>query len=611
MCGFCGFTGEVANKGGTITAMMDKIIHRGPDSFGMHIDDDITLGFRRLSFLDLDDGSQPMYNEDGSVVIVFNGEIYNYMTLRDELLKKGHVFANRSDTEVLIHLYEEYGPDMLKYLRGMFAFVIYDKNKKEIFGVRDFFGIKPFYYSVINGELLFGSEIKSFLEYPNFKKEVNEVALENYLTFQYSVLSETFFKGVYKLPPAHYMIYKDGEVKLTRYFTPAFEAVNIGLNHTVDAIDKVVRESIQKHKISDVPVGSFLSSGVDSSYVAACFEGCKTFTVGFDYDNYNEIEYAKNLSKLKGIENHEKTITTDEYWESLSKVQYHMDEPLADPSAVALYFVSQLASKHVKGAMSGEGADEFFGGYNIYKEPLDLKILTTLPKGLRKFLGKMAGMIPFNIKGKNFLIRGSKDVEERFIGNAKIFSKEEREALLKNPTGCYAPEKLTKPVYDKAASYDDITKMQYIDINFWLVGDILLKADKMSMANSLEVRVPYLDREVFKVASRLPTAFRVNKTDTKYAFRLAAKEHLPDEVAAKKKLGFPVPIRIWLKEEKYYGIVKATFESEAASKYFKSEELIKLLDTHKNGKADNSRKIWTVYMFLVWYNEFFKHCGDN
>ncbi len=607
MCGFCGFTGNTLNKDKdkTIHLMMDKIIHRGPDSFGVHIDDEITLGFRRLSFIDLQEGSQPMYNEDGSIVIVYNGEIYNYQDLRKDLLRQGHIFKNRSDTETLVHLYEQYGVDMLKYIRGMFAFLIYDYNKKEIFAARDFFGIKPFYYSLINGNLLFGSEIKSFLEYPQFKKEVNEQALENYLTFQYSVLDETFFKGVYKLPPSHYMIFKDGNIKLERYFDPMFIEADINLSHTVKAIDSAVSDSVKKHRIADVPVGAFLSSGVDSSYIAASFEGAKTFTVGFDYDNYNEIEYAKNLSKLKGIENHSKTITTDEYWGILGKVQYHMDEPLADPSAVALYFVSQLAVKHVKGAMSGEGADEFFGGYNIYKEPLDIKIVTSLPMPVRRLLGKLASLIPFEIKGKNFFIRASKTIEERFIGNANIFSQKEREEILLRPSGKYPPKEITKKTYEKVAHQDDITKMQYTDINFWLVGDILLKADKMSMAHSLEVRVPFLDKEVFKVASKIPTSLRVNKTDTKYAFRLAAKEHLPDEVAKKKKLGFPVPIRIWLKEEKYYNRVKKAFESESAGKYFKCEELIKLLDTHKNGNKDNSRKIWVIYMFLVWHEQFF------
>lgn len=608
MCGLCGFTRHEKEDfhGSALNNMMDKIIHRGPDSEGTYEGENIMLGFRRLSIIDLDEGSQPIYNEDRTKVIVFNGEIYNYQSLRAEMIEKDHVFSTNSDTEVLIHLYEEYGTGLLNHIRGMFAFAIYDMEKDELFCARDFFGIKPFYYALCNGELVFASEIKSILEYPGIKKEVNTLALENYLTFQYSVLEETFFKGIYKLMPSHYLIFKENQLEKIRYFQPEFTPDKaLSLTEAIDAIDKGVEESIKMHKISDVEVGSFLSSGVDSSYVAACFKGDKTFTVGFDYDNYNEIEYAKSLSEKVGIENYSKTITTEEFWDVLPKVQYQMDEPLADAAAIALYFVSQMASQHVKVALSGEGADEFFGGYNIYKEPIDLKILTDLPMPIRRFLGKIASKIPFKIKGKNFFIRGSKTVEERFIGNANVFSKSEREAILKDPAGKFDPMEITGPLYEKIKNYDDITKMQYIDIHLWLIGDILLKADKMSMAHSLEVRVPYLDKEIFKIASKIPVNYRVNKTATKYAFRMAAKRHLPEDVANKKKLGFPVPIRIWLKEDKYYHIVKAEFESENAELFFNKEKLSALLDGHRAGKADNSRKIWTVFMFLIWYRAYF------
>lgn len=608
MCGLCGFTRHEKEDfhGSALNNMMDKIIHRGPDSEGTYEGENIMLGFRRLSIIDLDEGSQPIYNEDRTKVIVFNGEIYNYQSLRAEMIEKGHVFSTNSDTEVLIHLYEEYGTGLLNHIRGMFAFAIYDMEKDELFCARDFFGIKPFYYALCNGELVFASEIKSILEYPGIKKEVNTLALENYLTFQYSVLEETFFKGIYKLMPSHYLIFKENQLEKIRYFQPEFTPDKaLSLTEAIDAIDKGVEESIKMHKISDVEVGSFLSSGVDSSYVAACFKGDKTFTVGFDYDNYNEIEYAKSLSEKVGIENYSKTITTEEFWDVLPKVQYQMDEPLADAAAIALYFVSQMASQHVKVALSGEGADEFFGGYNIYKEPIDLKILTDLPMPIRRLLGKIASKIPFKIKGKNFFIRGSKTVEERFIGNANVFSKNEREDILKDPAGKFDPMEITGPLYDKIKNYDDITKMQYIDIHLWLIGDILLKADKMSMAHSLEVRVPYLDKEIFKIASKIPVNYRVNKTATKYAFRMAAKRHLPEDVANKKKLGFPVPIRIWLKEDKYYHIVKAEFESENAELFFNKEKLSALLDGHRAGKADNSRKIWTVFMFLIWYRAYF------
>ncbi|MEA4973494.1 Asparagine synthetase [glutamine-hydrolyzing] 1 [bioreactor metagenome] len=607
MCGFVGFTGELVGGEQILKNMMDTIIHRGPDSAGTHIDSDVALGFRRLSIIDLDSGSQPMYNETNDIVIVFNGEIYNYQELREELIAKGHVFRNNSDTETLIHGYEEFGEDMLSRLRGMFAFVIWDGKKKRLFGARDFFGIKPFYYAVVDSQLVFASEIKSILEYTPYKKEMNPEALENYLTFQYSVLPETFFKGIYKLMPAHSITFENGKIDVKRYWEPVFEPdENVTLEKLTDKIDEVMQDSIIKHKISDVEVGSFLSSGVDSSYVAACFKGDKTFTVGFDYEKYNEIDYAKKLSEKIEIDNYSKLISTDEYWDVLPTVQYHMDEPLADPSAVALYFVSQTAAKHVKVSLSGEGADEFFGGYNIYREPFSLRPITVLPKFLRKALGAVASAIPFKIKGKNYLIRGSKDVEERFIGNAFLFNEKDREKVLKNPTGHYNHKVLTKPFYDKVKKADDTTKMQYIDIHFWLIGDILLKADKMSMAHSLEVRVPFLDKEVFDVARKVPLKYKITKENTKYAMRQAAHRYLPDMVAEKKKLGFPVPIRIWLKEDKYYNLVKKAFTSSAAAEYFKTEEIVKLLDDHKKGKEDYSRKIWAIYMFLVWHKKYFE-----
>lgn len=605
MCGICGFTGHLATSEEVLERMQQKIIHRGPDSGGVYMDEGMSMAFRRLSIIDLEGGSQPIYNENKDMVITFNGEIYNFEEIREDLIAKGHVMSSNADTDVLIHGYEEYGEALLPKLRGMFAFVIWDSKNKTLFGARDYFGIKPFYYALCNNQMIYGSEIKSILEYPDLKREVNPEALENYLTFQYSVLPETFFKNVFRLMPAHCFTFKDGKMDVKRYWEPKFEADNNkSLDEFVDEIDAAMQDSIAKHKISDVEVGSFLSSGVDSSYVAACFNGDKTFTVGFDYAKYNEIDYAKALSEKIEIANHSKLITKEEYWDVLGKVQYHMDEPLADPSAVALYFVSETAAKHVKVALSGEGADEFFGGYNIYREPHDLLPLTRLPRVVRKGLGGLAQKLP-KMKGKNYLIRGSKDLQERFIGNAFMLNEDERNRILKKPTGNYHHTVLTKPFYDKVADQDDVTKMQYIDIHFWLIGDILLKADKMSMAHSLEVRVPFLDRAVFDVARTLPTKYKVTKENTKYAMRQAAHRYLPDMVAEKKKLGFPVPIRIWLKEDAYYNIVKDAFTSPAAEEFFHTDEIVKYLDEHRAGKADNSRKIWTIFMFLVWHKQYF------
>lgn len=605
MCGFCGFSGyEPTESEPIVSAMMDKIVHRGPDSSGIYLGKKLTLGFRRLAIIGLEGGDQPLYNEEKNLVLVFNGEIYNYQDLRLMLIEKGHEFSTPTDAETLLHLYEEYGTAMLSHLRGMFSFALHDLTENKLFCARDPFGIKPFYYTQGEKGIIFGSEIKSFLPHPDFKATVNTDALTQYLTFQYSVLNETFFKGVYKLPPGHHLTLENDRITVDRYSSHLFTPADMTLDDAVENIDNVMQESISKHMISDVEVGSFLSSGVDSSYVAASFGGAKTFTVGFDYEKYNEIEYAKELSKHVGAENISKIITTAEYWDSLPMVQYHMDEPLADPSAVALYFVSREAAKHVKVALSGEGADELFGGYNIYKEPISLGFYSKLPLSLREWLASLAKKLPVGLKGRGFLLRGAKSIEERFIGGAYIFTPEERCKILKNSVAP-DPIDITRPYYDMVKHEDDITKMQFLDINLWMAGDILLKADRMSMAHSLEVRVPFLDREVFRVASRLPVKHRVNRKGTKFAFRKAAARHLPPETATRRKLGFPVPIRIWLKEEQYYNVVKTHFTSSIAEKYFHTEELTNLLDEHYQEKNDNSRKIWTVFMFLLWHVQYF------
>ena len=613
MCGICGFAGKVNNSRDVLKTMMDKIAHRGPDDEGMYVDNDVAIGHRRLSIIDLSHGAQPMYNETGDIAIVFNGEIYNHLEIRKDLIAKGHTFANDSDTECLIHGYEEYGTELLGKLRGMFSFVIWDTNKKLMFGARDHFGIKPFYYSLFNDNFIFSSETKAILEFPGFKKEVNEEALEQYLSFQYSVLPETFFKGIYRLPAGHYLIFKDGKLEVQRYFDPMMEPAESGdLEKTVGEIENVVKDTINAHMIADVEVGSLLSSGVDSSYVVSEFPGKKTFTVGFLDKNskYNEIRYAESLVKELGKENYNKTIDSDEYFNSIPTVMYYMDEPLADPSCIALYFVDQVAAEQIKVVLSGEGADEFFGGYNIYHEPLSLKGYQKLPKGLRKGLAAIAKKLP-DIKGRDFIIRGSKDVEERFIGNANMFSYEDKLKLLKNKDCVTRPQSVTAAYYDRVKHLDDCTRMQYLDINLWMVGDILLKADRMSMANSLELRVPFLDKEVFKVAASLPTHLRVQKGQKKVALRKAAQRRLPMETAEKKKLGFPVPTRVWLKDKKYYNIVKEAFTSPIAQKFFHTEELIDCLDTHYNGLRDYSRRIWTLFIFIVWYEIYFEDGGHE
>lgn len=602
MCGIVGFIDKSKDKKKIIKDMADLIIHRGPDSDGYYVDDNIALGFRRLSIIDLGTGSQPIFNEEKDKVIIFNGEIYNYQIIKEDLLAKGHKFTTKADTEVILHGYEEYGEKILNKLRGMFAFVIYDIKTKELFGARDFFGIKPFYYYIDDEVFMFGSEIKSFLGNPNFKKEFNKEMLPLYLSFQYSALENSFFKNVYKLKPGCYFKYRDGKFKLEKYYNLELEPYeDRSFDDFKDGIRDLLNDSVEAHKVSDVEVGSFLSSGVDSSLIATISSVNKTFTVGWDNNNYSEIDYAKDLSKKIKVKNISKKISKSEYFEKFPMIQYYMDEPLADPSAIALYFVAEIASKHVKVCLSGEGADEIFGGYNIYQEPFTVSWYYKIPFPIRKFIGVLA--TPFrNHSGFNFLIRRGKKIEDRYIGNAFIFDTYEIDKVLNYKSNKKYTD-LTKPYYKHSKNYDDVMKMQYIDFNFWLVGDILLKADKMSMANSLEVRVPYLDRVLVDYARHLPTKYKVNEKVTKYAFREVAKEVLDKKVANKKKLGFPVPIRVWLREEDTYNLVKNTFLE--GSEFFNTKYLIKLLDDHKNEKRDNSRKIWTIYTFLVWYKQYF------
>ena len=608
MCGFCGFTGKVENKEQVIENMMEKIIYRGPDSKGTHVDDDIALGFRRLSIIDLADGTQPIYNEDETKVIVFNGEVYNYKEIREDLVKKGHIFRTKTDTEVILHGYEEYGPEVLNKFRGMFSIAIWDLVSKELFIARDFFGIKPMYYTQVGNDLVFGSEIKCILTHPNVKKELNIHALQNYLSFQYGVPNDTFFENIYCLQPGHYLKFKDGKLEITRYWKPEFKIDDTWeYDKLVEEIDKTFKDSVEAHKISDVEVGCFLSSGVDSSYVATQFKGQKSFTVGFNYNKYNEIDYAKELAEEIGQDHYFKKITDDEFWNIVPTVQYYMDQPHADPSCVALYYVCNIASEHVKVVLSGEGADELFGGYRIYHEPYSLRYSKLLPRFMWKGIAGVLNAIPMNFPGKSYANRASKTLEERFIGNANLFSDKEKMKILKNTDGMKKTSEITKPFYDDTKGMDDVTRMQYIDINLWMIGDILLKADRMSMANSLELRVPFLDKEVWNLARTIPSKFKVTKDGrTKVAMREAALKNMPEKVAHRKKLGFPVPTREWLKQEKYYNIVRKEFESDTAKKYFVTEELIKLLDEHFNLKKDNSRKIWTIYVFLIWYKQFFE-----
>lgn len=604
MCGICGIIRKGDNKD-IIKKMNDRIMHRGPDGEGYYIDGDIAFGHRRLSIIDLSTGDQPIYNEDNSVVTVYNGEIYNYVELRSKLESLGHEFKTKSDTEVLVHGYEEWHTDLPKHLRGMFAFAIHDKKRNEIFLARDNFGIKPLYYAKMNDSFMFASEIKSFLDVPDFKKEFNEEILETYLEFSFVPTNETFFKGVYRLDAGCSLLYKDEDIKINKYFKLDFKEDTMSFSDAVKNISDVMEDSVKRHLIADVEVGSFLSSGIDSSYIVSLAKPDKTYTVGYENKKYDEINYAKDLADKLGIKNESKIIKKDEYLDAIPKIMYHLDEPTSDPAAISLYFVAKLASRDLKVVLSGEGADEFFGGYNYYREEVDYKFYNKIPYGIRHVIGKVAGLFP-EVRGFNFLVRRGEKLENSYIGVNRNFSEKMARKVLRKNYELKAID-VTKDVYNEFKDYSNIDKMQAIDINFWLMKDILLKADRMTMASSIEGRVPFIDKEVFSVASKLPFDYKVTKENTKVALREAARKVIPTDAYKKKKLGFPVPIREWIKDGAFKEDIEKTINSDVANKYFNVKFLNKLFNEHISGKKDNYRKIWTVYTFIKWYQVFFEN----
>lgn len=608
MCGFAGFygTGDY-DREKILSQMGEQIIHRGPDSWGNYLDDHIGLGFRRLSIIDLAGGTQPIHSADGRYVIIFNGEIYNYQELRKDLIDNhGAVFQTESDTEVILQAYRIYHEKTASMLRGMFAFVIYDKKAGTMYGARDYFGIKPFYYAKMNQTLLFASEIKAFLPHPAFEKEVNKEALKMYLIFQYTPLKETMFKGVFKLDPGTYFTYDGKEFKTTKYFSFRYQQEDRTFEETVKQISTTIQESVDFHQISDVEVGSFLSGGVDSSYIASSVKPMKTYSVGFKVGGFDETVYSKELCEILNMNNAKKEISSDEFFDILPQVQYHSDEPHANLSAVPLFYLSELAAKDVKVVLSGEGADEMFGGYENYLiSPSGNVYKRIVPGTIRKKLASWA-MKRRSFKGQAFLKRNAVSLEDSYVGQAFIMGNEEADAVLSSKyQSSLRFQDVTKPYFDQVKHLDDLHKKLYLDMHLWLPHDILLKADKMTMAHSLELRVPYLDKKVWDLARSIESKFCVSGKETKRAFRTAALERIPMDWAKRKKLGFLVPFRVWLREDKYYSRVKEMFNRDFTSLFFDRNVLIKWLDDHKNRVGNYHRKIYTVYSFLLWYEQYF------
>ena len=602
MCGIAGLISPARADAAALAPMLARIAHRGPDGQGTFVEGPAALGHCRLAIIDLQGGAQPLYSEDKNFVVVFNGEIYNYRELTAELTALGHTFTTRTDTEVLLHGWEQWGRELLPRLRGMFAFALWDRRAQVLFCARDMFGIKPLYYCrCADGTLLFASEIKAFLDHPSFEKQLNTAQLPLYLSCQYSPGRDTFFAGVQKLLPGHFLEFSEGIVRTTRWVQPAFLPGDTP--PAPDELEAVLRQSAEAHKIADVEVAGFLSGGVDSAYLTALARPARTYTISYAEPKYDESFPARALARNLGLRNRVRCISPGEFWDAVPAVQYHMDEPMADAAAVALYFLNREAARDVKVVLSGEGADELFGGYNIYRDPFTARWYNRLPPWLRGGLGAAASLLPPG-PGVNFLVRRGLSLEERYFGPTALLTERKKRRLLPGYEGDGDPVCLTESSWDITEDQDPVTRMQQVDLQLWLAGDILLKADKMSMAHSLELRVPYLDKEVFALAAALPATAKANARMTKIALRQAAARTLPPSAAARKKLGFPVPVRDWLRQEPYTSRVRAVFSRPAAGEFFNVRLLHTMLNHHLHG-GDCWRQIWCVYSFLIWYEQFF------
>lgn len=616
MCGFVGFIDEndqTYDHRAAIVAMADAIAHRGPDSEGYFEDGRAALGFRRLAIIDLAGANQPLCNENRSLVLVFNGEIYNYRELRRQLIAAGHAFSTQGDAEVVLHGFEQWGAGVLDRLRGMFAFALYDTATGELFCARDAFGIKPLYYAAEGDRILFGSEIKGLLAHPHARRSLNERRLAHWLCMEYLPDEGTLFEGVRKLPAGHWLRWRNGRAERGRWFVPRF-APDAGrsLKESVEAIEAALRESVAAHAIADVDVGCFLSAGVDSSLVAreaARIMEARTFTIGWGEGRFSELEAAATFARATGLPNEGRILGAEQFFASVPAVQYAMDEPLPNPSAVPLYHLCAMAAESVKVVLSGEGADELFGGYPYYQECLAFAPYMTVPAPARRALAAAARRLPEGTHGRRFLMRGAHPLPERYIRLEYNFPWAEALDLLAPELGarCAAaptPWELAAPLFTEIEA-DEITAMQTADILTWMQQDILLKADKMSMAASLELRVPFLDREVFALASTLPVSQRVGRRETKIALRAAAARTLPQATAAMPKQGFVTPLAQWLRKDPWREQVHEVLNSERARRFFRTDRLNALLNEHQRGPRSHMKKIWSAYCFLIWHEQYF------
>lgn len=624
MCGLLGLLTaqrDAAHRVADVSTALRCQRHRGPDETGIWYDADVVLGFNRLSIIDLEHSHQPLRwgppGESERYTILFNGEIYNYLELRAELRQAPYDadFVTDGDTEVVVAAYHHLGPAAVERLRGMFAFVIWDAQQRVAFGARDPFGIKPLFSCTGPGGVAFASEKKSLLELApslGISTEVDRRALQHYLTLQYVPEPASLSTGITRIESGtSFTVVPGGRVTLTRYFQPLFRPRQIrsAADTTAlhDEIAAAMRDSVAKHMRADVTVGAFLSGGIDSTAIAALAREHNpdliTFTTGFEREGYSEVDVAAESAAAIGVRHEIRTVSATELAEALPLIVWYLDDPVADPALVPLWFIARQAREHVKVVLSGEGADELFGGYTIYREPLSLAAFEKVPGGLRRALGQLATRIPEGIRGKDLLRRGSLTLEQRYYGNARIFRDDQLRQVLRGYDPAISHADVTAGPYACSAGWDPVARMQHVDLFTWLRGDILVKADKVTMANSLELRVPFLDPEVFRVASTIPLEEKITRDTTKHALRRALRDIVPAHVLNRRKLGFPVPIRHWLQRD-LHAWARAIVDDSGTTEFLDLAAVRRMLDEHRAGSRDHSRRLWAVLVFMLWHGIF-------
>ncbi|GAB2504454.1 Putative asparagine synthetase [glutamine-hydrolyzing] [Corynebacterium atrinae] len=627
----CGFIGLLTSRGNApdyveaVTRALPCMRHRGPDEAGTWNDEHAVFGFNRLSIVDLEHSHQPLVwgppESPERYALIFNGEIYNYLELHEELGAAGWQFNTNGDSETIVVGYHHWGEDVVEHLRGMFAFTIWDSQEQVMFCARDQFGIKPLYYATADAGTVFASEKKSILEMApelGLDLSLDQRGIEHYVDLQYVPEPESLHTAIRRVESGCTVTLRPGGAVVDkRYFKPSFPVQEVPKGREQDLFDRIARvleDSVEKHMRADVTVGSFLSGGIDSTAIATLAKrhnpNLLTFTTGFEREGYSEVDVAAESAAAIGVEHIVKVVSPEEYANAIPKIMWYLDDPVADPSLVPLFFVAQEARKHVKVVLSGEGADELFGGYTIYKEPLSLAPFEKIPTPLRKGLRHLSRVLPDGVKGKSLLERGSQTMEERYYGNARSFNFEQLQRVIPWAKEEWDHKEVTAPIYAQSRDMDPVARMQHLDLFTWMRGDILVKADKINMANSLELRVPFLDKEVFAVAQTIPYDLKISNGTTKYALRKAMEQIVPPHVLHRKKLGFPVPMRHWLAGDELFGWALDTINESQTDDIFNRPAVLEMLKEHRDGVSDHSRRLWTVLAFMIWHGIFVENRID-